>query len=187
MSAIQSGTSQLDDIFWKSAYRQHGAAVLGFLRRRLDRAEDADDLCQETFVRAIRAGSVREDGNLRAYLLTTALNLVRNRLRRPRLVQPPDSGERDGGWVESVEDDAISPEGVAAWTIFRERLADVLSAMSDPHRRAFELAVLEQRPYKEIAELTGWSLSSVKINIFRARKAAIQALGDELPEARWNP
>ena len=186
MSSSLSEISHLNESFWRSAYEQHGAAVLSFLRHRLDSPEDAEDLFQETFVRAMRSGSVREQGNVRAYLLTTAHNLVKNRLRRPRLVQPLDSGEQNGHWVESVEDDAISPEEVAAWTIFRERLAEVLSAMSDPHRQAFELAVLEQRPYKEIAGLTGWSLSTVKINIFRARKAAIQALGDQLPEARWN-
>jgi RNA polymerase sigma-70 factor (ECF subfamily) len=154
---------------------------MSFLVRRLGRREDAEDLLQETFVRAIRSGSFDESGNLRAYLMRIAHNLMVNRLRRPRLVVPAETEEE--ATFEDVAAGGASPEQDAVWSAFRRRLAGVLAAMSEAHRRAFELGVLEGRPYAEVAELTGWSLSQVKINIFRARKRVVEELRDHLPPA----
>lgn len=184
---------QYDDGFWRSAYRQHGPAILAFLRRRLPGGEEAEDLLQETFVRAIRAGSFRPDGNLRAYLMRTARNLLVNRLRRPRLVvnaapaRGGDAGEAGGsdGIFGTLPDTAASPEQRAALARFKSCLERALEGMSEDHRRAFALAIRDQRPYREIADLTGWSPSQVKINVYRARQRLIRELGDVLPDARW--
>lgn len=185
---------EYDDGFWRAAYRQHGPAILAFLRRRLPGGEEAEDLLQETFVRAIRAGSFRPGGNLRAYLMRTARNLLVNRLRRPRLVvnaapvgdgdAGDQAGGRDGIFV-SHPDSAASPEQRAALARFKECLASALGRMSEDHRRAYALAIRDQRPYREIADLTGWSPSQVKINVYRARQRLIRELGDVLPDARW--
>ena len=48
--------------------------------------------------------------------------------------------------------------------------------MTSNHRNAFKLGVLERCPYREIAVRLGWSVSAVKINVFRARKQVIEAL-----------
>lgn len=173
-----------DASFWQCAYQDHGSVVLAFLRHRLGQRQDAEDLLQETFVRAIRAGSFRPGGNLRAYLLATARNLVINRLRRPRLVVSADA-ESDEGPFAHATDEAASPEQRAALGAFRDRLTEILSTMSDAHRRAFHLGVVEQRSYSEIARRTGWSLAQVKVNIYRARRRVIDDLGEVLPDAGW--
>jgi RNA polymerase sigma-70 factor, ECF subfamily len=170
-----------DMLFWRSAYRSHGPAVMSFLVRRLGRREDAEDLLQETFVRAIGSDSFAEGGNLRAYLMRIAHNLMVNRLRRPRLVVPVETEEEAA--FEGVASGGASPEQAAAWSDFRERLAGVLAVMSEAHRRAFELGVLEGRPYAEVAELTGSTLAQVEINIFRARKRVVEELREHLPPA----
>lgn len=171
--------------FWHRAYRAHGGAVLGYLRGRLGRRHDAEDLLQETFVRAMRASSFRagSDATLRAYLMSTARNLVINQLRRPRLVV---SGEGDDGALfDTVSDREASPEQRAALRAFEARLEVILAGLSEAHRQAFQLAIVEQRPYREIAAHTGWSLAQVKINVYRARKRVIDELGDVLPTAGW--
>jgi DNA-directed RNA polymerase specialized sigma24 family protein len=53
--------------------------------------------------------------------------------------------------------------------------------MPAAHRKAFELAILDKMPYREIARLTGWSISQVKINVYRARKRTIEGLAEVLP------
>lgn len=166
-----------DMVFWRSAYDSHGPAVLSFLRRRVGRREEAEDLLQETFVRAIRSGSFSEGGNLRGYLMRIAHNLMVNRLRRPRLVVPAGEDET----FENVPAAGASPEQDATWSAFRSDLSRVLAGMSEAHRRAFELAVLEGRPYGEVASLTGWSLAQVKINVYRARRRVIEELREHLP------
>ncbi len=179
---------QHQDRFWQSAFEAHGPAVLGFLRRRIAARDEAEDLLQETFVRAIRADSFRPDGNLRAYLMSTARNLLINRLRRPRLVVAVDTtsdDQRAPSPLERATDPGVSPEQHAALSSFRERLEMELAQLSDDHRLAFELAIRQQLPYSDIGRQTGWSLSRIKINVYRARQRLIRVLGDVLPQADW--
>lgn len=171
-----------DERFWRSAYDAHGPVVLAFLLRRVGRRDEAEDLLQETFCRAIDAGSFRRGSNLRAYLLRTARNLWINRLRRPRLVVS-DEPQVDATLAEEAGGSAaVSPERGAAWSAFKDRLDHVLDEMKPEQRLAFELGVLQQRSYSEIASSTGWSLSKVKIKIHRARRRVIDELGDFVPD-----
>jgi RNA polymerase sigma factor (sigma-70 family) len=183
--------------FWQAAYEAHATAVLAFLERRLPSRDEAEDLLQETFVRAIRAGNAREE-RLRYYLLTTARHLLVNRLRRPRLVVAADElvarqgRDRDaadpgpGEAFEAVADPAASPERNAAWTDFRAGLARAVAGLTPDLRLAFQLAVLERHPYAEVMRLTGWSLPQVKTNVFRARQRVVAVLGDRLEDAVWS-
>jgi RNA polymerase sigma-70 factor (ECF subfamily) len=173
--------------FWRTAYQSHAPAVLAFLQHRLGRREDAEDLLQETFVRAIRSGSFDGD-NLRGYLLRTAHNLWVNRRRRPRLVvslrgAAGPAEEEDHDPLAGVAAEAASPEQEASWSAFGKELQRVLAGLSEPHRRAFELGALEQRSYSEIAQITGWSLAQVKVNLYRARKRIIEELREHFPQA----
>jgi RNA polymerase sigma-70 factor (ECF subfamily) len=173
--------------FWQSAYRDHGPAVLGYLSSRM-RREDAEDLLQETFVRAIRSsGSLRDEQKLRPYLLTIAHNLLVNRYRRrePLLFSELSVATEEGdnaGLAEPVAPGAC-PEQEADLARLEERLGDVVAAMSPHLRTAFEQGVLRQEPYKEIARRNGWSLAQVKINVYRARRQAITKLRDLMPGA----
>jgi len=175
-----------DEIFWRTAFEEHGPAVLAFLRSRLGDFAAAEDLLQETFVRSIRAGSFRDGGNLRGYLLSTARNLIINRLRRPRLVVAVETPESGADPLDGLDPDAVSPERRASWRAFTRRLDEALESLSESHRRAFDLALVEQRSYEEIGQLTGWSPSLVKINIYRARQQIVAQLGECLPEAGWS-
>jgi RNA polymerase sigma-70 factor (ECF subfamily) len=181
--------------FWRGAYEAHAPAVLAFLGRRLPNREEAEDLLQETFVRAMRAGNAREE-HLRYYLLTTARHLLVNRFRRPRLVVSADvlathrSDEEapadDRSPLEAVADPALSPERDAAWSAFRVALDRAVSALSPDLARAFQLGVVERHPYADIMRATGWSLPQVKSNVFRARQRVIAKLGDRLEDALWS-
>ncbi len=162
--------------FWREVYGSHATTVLTFLERRLGNREEAEDLLQETFVRAIRAQSFQRDGNVRAYLLRIAQNLLINRYRRPRLIEPFADADQEAQCSSS----GASPEENAIQSGLRQQVDQVVAGMSDEHRLAFELGVIEQYAYKEIAELTGWSLPQVKVRIHRARRRVIDALGDQL-------
>ena len=56
----------------------------------------------------------------------------------------------------------------------------MLATLGEAHRSAFQLAVLEQKPYSEIAFEKGWTVGQVKTNVHRARKKVIGALRDAL-------
>ncbi len=170
--------------FWRTAYAEHGAAVLAFLRRRLPRREDAEDLLHETFVRAIRAGgALRDAGKVRAYLLSIAhRQLLNHHRRRPAAL----FSEQDEAFAESlaehVDPGAEAPDGLAAERELRAHLETEIRALPAALRQAFELGAVQKLPYAEIAARTGWSLSLVKVNVYRARKRLIAGLAAVVPE-----
>ena len=165
-----------DDRFWQEAYEEHGEAVFRFLLRRLPSRDEAEDLLQETFVRAMRFDSF-QGGNLRGYLMSIARHLIINKHRRPKVVVPFESPIEDEAPFERVAADDDSPEEKAAGRRLEREVARALQRLKPDHRRAFELAVLGQLSYGEVAAATGWSLSRVKSNVHRARKHLINELG----------
>jgi len=168
--------------YWHAAYRDHGSAVLAYLTSRM-RREDAEDVLQETFVRAIHAsGSLRDEAKLRPYLLTIAHNLMVNRVRRkrPQLFSESARGEDGAAAPEPISADA-TPEQEANLAQLEQRVAEAVADMSPNLRTAFEQGVLRQETYKDIARRNGWSLAQVKINVYRARRQAITQLTDFLP------
>ena len=162
--------------FWQEAYRLHGASVLSFLKRRVGQRDLAEDLLQETFIRAMRFDSFQE-GNLRGYLMSIARHLIINKSRRKQLLVPVETPREDMQPFETVPSDDVSPEESTAASLLHHRLKQAMHSLTQDHRRAFELAVLEQCTYSEICDETGWSLARVKSNVHRARKKLIQELG----------
>ena len=167
-----------DATFWQGAFRDHGGEVLAFLASRMPRRQDAEDLLQETFVRAIRSSArLQRRESVRSYLFSIAHHLSLNHLRRRREVLFSEGGEGIATAVEAMPAREAGPEAEA-------RLADLVRAIP-PARdrlgpalaRAFDLGVVERRPYAEIAAQTGWSLAQVRVNIHRARKRMLRELG----------
>ena len=72
--------------------------------------------------------------------------------------------------MAEVASEDLSPEQNTAWSAFARRLDSVLDELKESYRQAFELAVVQQRSYAEVAQLTGWTLPQVKINVYRARQ-----------------
>ncbi len=171
-----------DSSFWMSTFEEHSSAVMAFLTSRMGRRDLAEDLLQETFVRAIRARPKLPDpSGVRSYLFTTAHRLMLSRHRRKRPTLFSEVSEEASHTLEQiVDEDAVSPESATDLSRFTERLQGVLATLGEAHRSAFQLAVLEQKPYSEIAFEKGWTVGQVKTNVHRARKKVIGALRDAL-------
>ncbi len=159
----------------------HADALYGAaLRMTRDRA-DAEDLLQETYLKAYRAYARFEQGtNLRAWLFriltNTYISTYRKRQRGPEITDVDDVEDlylyrrlTATGLSRSAEDAAL------------ERLTapEVLSALDDLPEQ-FRLAVLlsdvEGFSYKEIAEITDVPIGTVMSRIHRGRKALQKAL-----------
>lgn len=165
---------------WQAAYRSERPALLGFLRRQVRDEALAEDLLQETFVRAIRAGRAPEDPDrLRAYLFTVARHLAVDHWRRPQALPLPAAGESEKEL--EIEDLATeSPEAGTRRRALARRLGAAVAALPERYRTAFRLAAVEQRSYREIGAATGWTLDQVRVNVHRARRRLIEELGDAL-------
>jgi RNA polymerase sigma factor (sigma-70 family) len=131
----------------------------------------ADDVAQETFVRAWRhaAGYDPRRGRAAAWLLTIARNVAIDRARTRRLA--PADPEVIASRLDLSRQDAMPDVGE------RERVHRALAALPDEQRRALVLAVYAGRTAREISELDGVPLGTVKTRIRTAMFALRETLG----------
>ena len=147
---------------------------------------DAEDLVQETYLKAYRAFASFELGtNLKAWLYriltNTYINTYRAKKRRPEIADVEDvedlylyrrlSGDQATGLGRSAEEEAL------------ERFTDTdvkeaIESLPDTFRMAVLLADVEGFSYKEIAEITEVPIGTVMSRIHRGRKALQKALVD---------
>ncbi len=172
--------------FWEDAYKEHGPAVLAFLRRRSRVSADAEDLLQETFVRAIRAErGLANLSKVRSYLFTTAQNLLINHLQRDQRVLP--DVELEAIALEMQPENQAAPDDGVWQSEIDARVEEVVRGMPRAEGQAFRSAVLEKRSYDEVGSRHGWSRNQVKVYVYRARKRLLAELGDDLIAPRREP
>jgi RNA polymerase sigma-70 factor (ECF subfamily) len=135
-------------------------------------AELADDLVQDTLVRALRSEHLFHGGEIRSWLYTILTNLNRNRLRSLSR-RPPHA---------SIDDnDAPDMAGPEAGGRDIER---ALAALVDDQRTALLLVVLEGLTYREVAEVQGVPIGTVMSRLARARMQIKAHLDGERPPLR---
>ncbi len=155
---------------------EHRPAIARYLRRILRRADEADDLVQETFVRAVRRlDTLEDDGAFRGWLFQIATNLALDRLRQRNRQLAREAGEQpEEGTLRDTA--AASAQLVMEQTEMSACVRRHLAHLSDAHRAMLLLCDVEQLPAREIAELLGLPLTTVKMRIHRARRNLRTAL-----------
>lgn len=155
-------------------FRDYHATLVRYLTRRLGDRDWAEEIAQETFVRALRQGKLE---NERAWLFTVATNLVRDHARRAvrqrhrlMLLRDEQLAEAATGEVVDDADDALSPER-ARETALARRAVD---GLAERDRMALLLRE-EGLDYVEIAEALTLSVNSVGTTLSRARRRLVEA------------
>ena len=151
------------------------AALYGFVRRTLGNADDAQDVCQEAFIKAYaNIGRLREPEKFGAWLHHIALNLCRDwhRAAKSRPAVQSLENDADGRAFEIPADDAADraePDRERA-----EMLDDaqrLLARISLEQRTAIVLREYQGFTSQEIAEITGVPPATVRTRVFYGLKA----------------
>ena len=125
-----------------------------------------DDICQEVFVRAFRhLGKFRQEAPFTHWLARITVSACYDFLRKERRVREQVSLDASVYEIPDRGIDAALAAGRA-----RELLDYALQRLPADERLIITLAEIEERPMREIAALTGWSESNVKVRAFRARQ-----------------
>lgn len=133
---------------------------------------DAEDLVQDTMLRAFRSIDRFDGRHPRAWLLTIMRNAQINRVRRrrPELLDDPDTAER------GVADHTPGPEEQAMSTRFDAVVEDAYLALPDLFREVIDLVDLAGLSYEEAASLLEIPQGTVMSRLHRGRKRIREAL-----------
>jgi RNA polymerase sigma-70 factor (ECF subfamily) len=148
--------------------------ALGF--RMMGNHDDADDIAQETFVRAYEALD-RYDArySLYTWLRTIATRLALNELEKRRRRQT-QGGERFDALSETQAHSGAGPDADLEAREARERVAGALAALPHEFRLPLLLRTYEELSYQEIAQELEIPLGTVMSRIHRARRMLREAL-----------
>jgi len=149
-------------------FERYSRPVISFLYDLMNDRELAEELAQETFVRAYRnLSSMREDTKLSTWLFGIAKNVAREaartRMRHSQHVDLEDVA------VQSLSDTAPEPVHRLLDKELNTVIRRSLAALDEDKRLVFTLKVFQQCSYEEIAEITGFSLAKLKTDLHRAR------------------
>jgi RNA polymerase sigma-70 factor (ECF subfamily) len=164
---------------------RHSRAVYRLAYRMTGSAQDAEDVVQETFLRAYKQlGRFESRANFGTWLHRIAVNcsidLIRARPHREAAHDAPDL-EQFGAALESGDATGTSPERLMLSTEVHERISGAMSGLSAMERAAFTLRHFEGRSIEEISQSLGLKTNATKHSIFRAVKkmrAALEPLTD---------
>ena len=138
-------------------------------------SSDAEDLVQETFVKAYRFWDKFEPGsNCRAWLFRIMTNVFineyRSRSRSPISASVDEVDDRFLYGTGDVADQISDPEKSLASRVLLQDVHRAIESLPDDFRLVIVLSFIERFSYKEIADITGLHLGTVKSRLHRGCK-----------------
>ena len=154
--------------------------IFAFLFRMLGSSEEAEDLCQDTFMKLINAADrYQPEGKFQSWLFRIAGNQARSRLRRRKILR----------WLPLTDDYDNAPsndrDALEQLSGQEERLAvqEALTRLPERQRQALVLKQYQDLSYQEIADAMETTVASVQMLLHRAMTALrkdLAARRDEL-------
>jgi RNA polymerase sigma-70 factor (ECF subfamily) len=174
--------SELDRWF-ASEVLLHEAALTRYLRRVWSNSAEIADLRQEIYVRVYERAAKGLPRSPRAFLFTTARNLLADRARRERVVSIDYTQDLD---VLNVLIDEISPEQRLSARQDLARLTEALDALPDPCRAVVWLRRVEGLPQRVVAQRLGLEEGTLESHLCRGVRALARAVfgGEDTQEKR---
>lgn len=164
------------DVAGFEAIVQRYSGMIFSLAARLVGPSEAEDIVQDTFLRAFRGlERFRGESSLKTWLYTIALNRVRARhgamarFRQFFVAPRPSDDDSFFDILDLAEDPGDSPEESALVSERRRRLRAAMKSLPDEFRESVVLRDLEGLSYEEIADVLGIPIGTVRSRIARGR------------------
>jgi RNA polymerase sigma-70 factor (ECF subfamily) len=151
--------------------QKYSPRIFATVRRHARRESEVEDIAQEIWLKTFqKLGSYRGEAPFEHWLMRLTVHTCYDFLRghqRNRERAFSELTEPENDWLGhfSTQPESASEHAAAA----RQLIGRVLEKLSPAARLVITLLEIEERSVKEISQLTGWSVSLVKVRAFRAR------------------
>jgi RNA polymerase sigma-70 factor (ECF subfamily) len=168
-----------EPLSFEEVVEKYHQKVFNLVYRYLNDYDEAQDLTQDTFVRAHQSwATFRGESQVYTWLYRIALNLCHNRLKQLKrrqkveaesLDQPVEGESED--MLREVPDLTLSPERLVENKELQQVIRRAIRQLPEDYKQVIILRDIEGFSYSDIAKMTGSSLEAIKSRLFRARTA----------------
>lgn len=150
--------------------------ILNLVYRTLGYPEDAEDIAQETFIKAFtNIKKFKGESKFSTWLSKIAINLCMDRLRsRSSKEEMPE----EGVWLTIPQSSYYDPEEVTERLEIQERIRRAVSSLPDELRVVFVLREFDDLSYEEISKILNIPIGTVESRLYRARMRLKNLLSD---------
>ena len=165
-----------------SVFMRYSKPVLSFVYSLLGNRAQAEELTQETFIRAYRRLSSRHpDSQLSTWLFGIARNVVREAIKEKYRDQRRVT--LDQSLSRTLRDFHTGPDEQLMAGELNQAIQKALAMLNEDHKVVFVLKVLRRMRYESISRITGSSVGKLKTDLHRARmemrKSLVRYLGEQ--------
>lgn len=155
-------------------FRRYNKPILSFIYNIVGEQPLAEEITQETFVRAYRSlKNLKDSSKFSTWLFGIAKNIIRETLKEKDYQQHVKLEEIDLENEDTPDKQMINSE-------LNEVIKQAVLSLNEDWRIVFTLKMFQQKSYEEIAEITGWSIGKIKTDLHRARLEVRKKLQDYL-------
>ncbi|GHF16065.1 hypothetical protein GCM10017044_07920 [Kordiimonas sediminis] len=170
----------------EEAAKENRSVLYAWLRRKIGDPEQAEDIVQQVFVRALGYAKTNHVENARALLFKIAANLAVNEFRRKsREARHIVHLDQDDQPISEMGATDTTPEGELENKQRLSELKATIDRMPERQRKAFVMNRFEGKTYQEIAEVFGVSVSTIEKDFIGAlrklREASKEETGNVVP------
>ena len=155
---------------WVEAYQDQAWTLARYI---LKDASEAEDVCQEAFVKLWHHRDRVDEAKIKPWLMKVTRNACLDRLRRRR---PTETLEE---WHQPV--DTTGPMHELQQQELGQQIKGAIAMLGEPYRSLVILRDIHQHTYEEVANVLELSLSQVRVYLHRARKQLREDLAEASP------
>jgi RNA polymerase sigma-70 factor (ECF subfamily) len=173
--ALMNGTEELiaracrgEDEAFRLIFQRHVRPIISFIYDIVGQRDLAEELTQETFVRAYKSlKALRDETKLSTWLFGIAKNVAREALRSRG--KEEHRVDIDNEQVSELSDPKLPPDSQLLNKELSRVIHDALAMLDVDKRLVFTLKVFQHQSYQEIAKITGFSIPKLKTDLHRAK------------------
>jgi RNA polymerase sigma-70 factor (ECF subfamily) len=163
----------------ESFIRQYEDSLYGLCRRLAGSRYDADDLYQQTWLKAIQKAQTYRHNSFRNWLYTICINTYRDQCRKAaqRAKVTADMTDADAKeYIIAIASDGVSAESIVIDSFDKQQLLDRVNRLPDKHRLPIVLHYFEDLDYSECANVLKVPVGTIKSRLNSAKKKLLEGM-----------